>query len=72
MMKRKSVNYKMDREDGMGSLFWWRDELMHSWGFALSEGVFAETEEGICRNKECFGISIYPNDGLRSVVDARI
>jgi hypothetical protein len=27
-------------------------ELMHSWGFALREGVFAETKEGICRNKD--------------------
>ena len=25
---------------------------MHSWGFALREGVFAETKEGICRNKD--------------------
>ena len=24
---------------------------MHSWGFALREGVFAETKEGKCRNK---------------------
>jgi len=24
---------------------------MQSWGFALREGVFAETKEGICRNK---------------------
>ena len=24
---------------------------MHSWGFALREGVFAETKEGICRDK---------------------
>ena len=27
-------------------------ELMHSWRLALREGVFAETKEGICRNKE--------------------
>ena len=27
-------------------------ELMHRWGFALREGVFAETKEGICRNKD--------------------
>ena len=27
-------------------------ELMHSCGFALREGVFAETKEGICRNKD--------------------
>jgi len=27
------------------------NEIMHSWGFALREGVFAETKEGICRNK---------------------
>ena len=27
-------------------------ELMHSWGFALREGVFAETKEGVCRNKD--------------------
>jgi len=27
-------------------------ELMHSWGFALRKGVFAETKEGICRNKD--------------------
>ena len=27
-------------------------KLMHSWGFALREGVFAETKEGICRNKD--------------------
>ena len=26
-------------------------KLVHSWGFALREGVFAETKEGICRNK---------------------
>jgi len=26
-------------------------ELMRSWGFASREGVFAETKEGICRNK---------------------
>jgi len=26
-------------------------KLMHSWGFTLREGVFAETKEGICRNK---------------------
>jgi len=25
-------------------------ELIHSWGFALREGVFTETKEGICRN----------------------
>ena len=25
---------------------------MHSWGFALREGEFAETKEGICRNKD--------------------
>jgi len=25
---------------------------IHSWGFALREGVFAETKEGICRNKD--------------------
>ncbi len=25
---------------------------MHSSGFALSEGVFSETKEGICRNKD--------------------
>ena len=25
---------------------------MHSWGFALREGVFAETKEGISRNKK--------------------
>ena len=25
---------------------------MHSWGFALREGVFVETKEGICRNKD--------------------
>jgi len=24
---------------------------MYSWGFALREGVFAETKEGKCRNK---------------------
>ncbi len=24
----------------------------HSWEFALREGVFAETKEGICRNKD--------------------
>ncbi len=23
---------------------------MHSWGFALREGVFAETKEGKCKN----------------------
>jgi len=27
-------------------------ELMHSWGFALREGVFTESKEGICRNKD--------------------
>jgi len=27
-------------------------ELLHSWGFALREGVFVETKEGICRNKD--------------------
>ena len=27
-------------------------KLTHSWGFALREGVFAETKEGICRNKD--------------------
>ena len=26
-------------------------KLMHSWGFALREGVFVETKEGKCRNK---------------------
>jgi len=26
-------------------------KLMNSWGFASREGVFAETKEGICRNK---------------------
>ena len=26
-------------------------QLMHSWGFALREGVFAKTKEGKCRNK---------------------
>jgi len=26
-------------------------ELMHSWGFALRERVFAETKEGKCRNE---------------------
>jgi len=26
-------------------------KLMHSWGFAIREGVFAETKEGKCRNK---------------------
>ena len=26
-------------------------KLMHCWGFALREGVFAETKEGKCRNK---------------------
>jgi len=26
-------------------------KLMHSWGFALREGVFAETKEGRCINK---------------------
>ena len=26
-------------------------KLMHSWGFALREGVFAETKEGKCKNK---------------------
>jgi len=26
-------------------------ELMHSWGFALREGVFAETKEGKFKNK---------------------
>jgi hypothetical protein len=25
---------------------------MQRWGFALWEGVFAETKEGICRNKD--------------------
>ena len=25
---------------------------MHRWGFALREGVFAETKEGICRSKD--------------------
>jgi len=25
-------------------------KLMHSWGFALREGVFAETKEGKCKN----------------------
>ena len=25
---------------------------MHSWGFDLRKGVFAETKEGICRNKD--------------------
>jgi len=29
-----------------------RIELMHGWGFALREGVFAETKEGIGRNKD--------------------
>jgi hypothetical protein len=24
---------------------------MHSWGFALREGVFAKTKEGKCKNK---------------------
>ena len=27
-------------------------KLMHSWGFAIREGLFAETKEGICRNKD--------------------
>jgi len=27
------------------------DKLMHSWRFALREGVFAENKERICRNK---------------------
>jgi len=27
------------------------EKLMHSWGFALREGVFAETKEGKCKNK---------------------
>ena len=27
------------------------DKLMHSWGFALREGVFAETKEGKFKNK---------------------
>ena len=26
-------------------------KLMHSWGFALREGVFAENKDGICRNE---------------------
>ena len=26
-------------------------KLMHSWGFALREGVFAENKKGICRNE---------------------
>ena len=26
-------------------------KLMHSWGFALREGVFAETKERKCKNK---------------------
>ena len=26
-------------------------KLMHSWGFALREGVFAEAKEGKCKNK---------------------
>ena len=30
---------------------WLTIELMHSWGFALREGVFAETKEGKCKNK---------------------
>jgi len=25
---------------------------MQSWGFALREGMFAETKDGICRNKD--------------------
>ena len=33
-------------------------ELMHSWGFALREGVFAETKEGICRNKDIHWIGL--------------
>ena len=28
-----------------------RTKLMHRWGFALREGEFAETNEGILRNK---------------------
>ena len=27
------------------------NELMRSWGYVLREGVFAETKEGTCRNK---------------------
>ena len=27
-------------------------ELMHSWGFALREGVFAENKDGICTYKD--------------------
>jgi len=26
-------------------------KLMHSWGFALREGLFAKTKEGKCKNK---------------------
>jgi len=29
----------------------WATKLMHSWGFALREEVFAETKEGKCKNK---------------------
>jgi len=28
------------------------NELMNSWRFALREGLFVETKEGICRNKD--------------------
>jgi len=27
---------------------------MHSWGFALREGLFAETKEGKCKNEITF------------------
>ena len=27
-------------------------KLLHSWGFALREGVFAENKKGICRKKK--------------------
>ena len=29
----------------------WGTKLKHSWGFALREGVFAETKEGKCKTK---------------------
>jgi len=33
---------------GNRSMDFHRIELMHSWGFALREGVFGETNEGTC------------------------
>jgi len=49
--RNHSAVQRLLNEAGNYTIITGSEKLMHSWGFALREGVFAENNEGICRNE---------------------